>query len=404
MNNPIASAIKQICDEKNIPQEFVIDALETALAAAFRKDFGEKNQNVKVEFDILTGESVVFDVKTVVEDRTEEELAAERGDDEEEVFEDIEEGDVRRFNPKTDVMLSHARQSKTDVELGEVIKTKLEVPSEYGRMAAQTAKQVIIQKLREAERDMIFNDFKDKEGQIIVGTVQRREEYRVLVDLGKVTAVMPQNELIVRERYNPGDRIKVYVVSVGMGIKGPEIVVSRTHPGMLKKVFEAEIPEIAQGSIEIKAIARDAGQRAKVAVISHQENIDPIGSCIGQRGSRIQTIITEMGGEKIDVIQFDEDEERFIAHALSPASILRIALNSPTKTARVTVKEDQLSLAIGKAGQNVRLASRLTGWNIEVVLESGSVVPVEEQNTDTGDTSEDLEAVSNPTVTQEEVV
>lgn len=382
MNNPIASAIKQISDEKGIPQEQIIEALEAALAAAYRKDFGEKNQNIKVEFDIKTGSSRVFDVKTVVEDM--EELTEEMEDEssaaptEGPVGSEEDEEEKKKFNPKTEVMISQARTVKEDAEIGEMLKTELIVPSEYGRMAAQTAKQVIIQKIREAERNMLFEGFKDKEGTILIGTIQRREENRVLVDFGKVTAILPSGEQIPRERYMMGDRIKVYVVSVSSSIKGPEILVSRSHPNMVRVIFEQEIPEIASGAIDIKNISREAGARSKVAVLANQENIDPIGSCIGQRGSRIQTIISELGGEKIDIIQYDEDPEQYIANALSPAKIVSIELKEEEKKAHVTVKEDQLSLAIGKLGQNVRLASQLTGWNIEVHGETGSQTVEEE--------------------------
>ncbi|MDO8571534.1 MAG: transcription termination factor NusA [bacterium] len=381
MNNPIASAIKQICDDKGIPQEQVIEALEAALAAAYRKDFGEKNQNIKVEFDIKTGSSRVFDVKKVVEDMTPEEVeAASLPVEESEVLIDESGESKKRFNPKTEIMVSQAQSTHPDVSIDDEIKTELTIPAEYGRMAAQTAKQVIIQKIREAERNILFQNFKDKEGTIAVGTIQRREEQRVLVDFGKVTAVMPLSEQIQRERYNPGDRIKVFVISVQSTMKGPEIIVSRSHPSIVKKVFESEIPEVASNAIEVRAISRDAGARSKVAVVSHQENIDPIGSCIGQRGSRIQTIITELGGEKIDVILFDEDPEKFIANALSPAKIVSIELHDADKKAKVIVKEDQLSLAIGRGGQNVRLASQLTGWNIEVISETGGSDVQEEEN------------------------
>ncbi|MBI4253008.1 transcription termination/antitermination protein NusA [Candidatus Uhrbacteria bacterium] len=378
MNNPIASAIKQICDDRGIPQEQVIEALEAALAAAYRKDFGEKNQNIKVEFDIKTGESRVFDVKTVVEDLPEDfsegEEEKEQGKEEkrksdlEEAVEVSAEEDEekRRFNPKTDIQLSDARILKEDVGLGEEMRTELSVPAEYGRMAAQTAKQVIIQKIREAERNLLYSMFKDKEGAIITGTVQRREDSRVLIDLGKISAMLPMSEQISRERYNPGDRIKVFVLSVHESGRGPEIIVSRATPLMVQRIFESEIPEVASGAIEIKKISRDGGNRSKVAVLSHQDNIDPIGSCIGQRGGRIQMIIAELGGEKIDVIMYDDDPEVFIANAISPAKISSIELFPEMKTARVLVPEDQLSLAIGKGGQNVRLASQLTEWNIEI--------------------------------------
>lgn len=382
MNNPIASAVKQIADEKGIPQEHIIEALEAALAAAFRKDFGEKNQNIKVDFDIKTGESRVFDEKTVVEDMELEEEAEEPEQAAQQTpYEEVEplEGEEKKkFNPKTEIMISAAQAVKHDAEIGTVIRTELTVPSEYGRMAAQTAKQVIIQKIREAERNMLFEGFKDKEGTILIGTVQRREEHRLLVDFGKVTAIMPISEQIPRERYSVGDRIKVFVASVSSTIKGPEIIVSRSHPKMVAQVFESEIPEIASGAIEIKGIARDAGSRSKVSVLAHQDSIDPIGSCIGQRGSRIQTIISELGGEKIDIIQFDENSEKYIAHALSPAKVISIALDEDGRRASVLVKDDQLSLAIGKHGQNVRLASQLTGWHIEVKSEHGDAHAAEE--------------------------
>ena len=377
MNNPIASAIKQICDERGIPQEQVIEALEAALAAAYRKDFGEKNQNIKVEFDLKTGDSHVFDVKTVVEDvppeeegvtNEQEQQEDQKGEQTESADgqEQAEEEERRRFNPKTDIQLSDIRVTKSDAEIGDEIRTSLTVPAEYGRMAAQTAKQVIIQKIREAERTILFDTFKGKEGAIVIGVVQRREDSRVLIDLGKVTAILPMNEQIARERYMSGDRVKVYVKSVGESNRGPEIIVSRATPSMVRKIFESEIPEVSSGAIEIKGVSRDAGNRSKVAVLSHQDTIDPIGSCIGQRGSRIQMIIAELGGEKIDVIQYDEDPKSFIINALSPAKIASIELFPDTRVARVLVAEDQLSLAIGKMGQNVRLASQLTGWSIEV--------------------------------------
>jgi N utilization substance protein A len=263
-------------------------------------------------------------------------------------------------------MIKDAKKMKKGVEIGEEIRTKLEVPAAFGRMAAQTAKQVIIQKLREAERNKLFNEFKDREGELINATVQRREGRLVLIDLGRATAVMPPDEQIPTERYAPGDRIKVFVTEVRMTTKGPEVVVSRTHPEIVKRLFGLEIPEVASGVVKIHAIAREAGSRSKVAVSSSQENVDPIGSCIGQRGTRIQTVIAELGGEKIDIIQFDEDPMKFIMNALSPAKVTDLMLNEATRTADVIVPEDQLSLAIGRGGQNVRLASRLTNWKINI--------------------------------------
>lgn len=363
----IGQAIKMICEEKGIAEELVIETIEAALAAAYRKDFGQPNQNIKVEFD--TGESKVFDVKTVVEDQelpTEEELkkmaeeraaAIARG-------EEVEE--IKRFNPKTEIMLTEAKKIKADAKIDDEIRTQLEIPAEYGRMAAQTAKQVITQKLKEAERNTIFEEFKKKEGEILIGVVQRREGRVVLVDLGKTAGILPPEEQVYGERYNSGQRIKVYIISVNMGSKGPEILLSRVHPDMVRQLFTLEIPEIAAGSIEIKSIAREAGARSKVAVMATKENIDPIGSCVGQRGTRIQTIISELGGEKIDVIEYSDDSAQYVANALSPAKVTSIEIGEKEKTAAVTVAEDQLSLAIGKAGQNVRLAAKLTGWKINI--------------------------------------
>jgi N utilization substance protein A len=402
------NTIKQICDEKGLSLEAVVGTIESALAAAYRKDFGEKNQNIKVEFDIETGKSKVYDVKTVVEDMPPEEEDLEGGEGEEDgeskngkdggknkktrksssakasddkrenkddkdvkdngKKDEVEEEEEkeRKFNPRTEIQLSDAKLIKKAAKVGDEIRTKLEVPGEFGRMAAQTAKQVIIQRLREAERDMIFNEFKEKEHEVISGVVQRREGRVVLVDLGKAVGILPSEEQIYNEQYKPGARIKVYVKEVAMGSKGPEVILSRTSEEILKKVFYLEIPEISNGLVELKSVAREAGSRAKVAVAAASDNIDPIGSCVGQRGARIQTIINELGGEKVDIIEYDEDPEKFIANALSPAKILSIEIDEKKKEAVVKVSSDQLSLAIGKGGQNVRLAARLTGWKIDI--------------------------------------
>lgn len=379
MASPIYQAIKQICSEKNIPVESVIETVEAALAAAYRKDFGKKNQNIKVEFNHETGEFRVFDVKTVVPDelvvleeerRKEAEKAKDLGVEiskpESEIEKKEETEEVLRYNPKHHLSLSEALKIKQDADLGEVIKTELEVPHAFGRMAAQTAKQVIIQKLREAEREILFTEFKAKEGELLPGIVQRREGALVLVDLGRLTAILPPEEQIGRERYTSGSHLKVYILKVEMTKKGPQVTVSRAHPEILRKLFFLEIPEISSGVVEIKAIAREAGSRSKVAVFTKEENIDPIGACIGQRGIRIQTIINELGGEKIDIVEWSENPAKFIASALSPAKILNLEIKEAEKTALATVKPDQLSLAIGKGGQNVRLAAKLTGWKINI--------------------------------------
>lgn len=389
MSSPIKTAIQQISEEKNIPYEVVIETIEAALAAAYRKDFGEKNQNVKVEFDPETMATRAFDEKTVVEDQelpSEEELEAERLKEEEarkaakrerreyvppepELDENGEP--IKRFNPKMEIMLSEAKELKPDAELGEVIRRELEVPGEFGRMAAQTAKQVIIQKLREAERENVFNEFKGREGEIVNAIVQRQEGRTTLVDLGNVTAVMPLDEQIRGEHLAPGARVKVYVKNVTMTTRGPVIVVSRASEDIVRSLFETEIPEVASGAVAIHGVSREAGSRSKVSVSCEDDNIDPIGSCIGQRGTRIQTIISELGGEKVDVIQYSEDAEEYIVNALSPAKISSVELDEENRVATVFADEDQLSLAIGKSGQNVRLASKLTGWKIDVV-ETGS--------------------------------
>ncbi len=374
----IEKAIRQICEEKNIPYESVIGTIEAALAAAYRKDFGEKNQNIKVEFIAETGGSRVYDEKTVVDDETygvvvkkleeREVLRAEGKLERKELTpEEKEKEKELSLYPKLHIALRDAKKIKKDADLGEILRIELEVPTEYGRMAAQTAKQVIIQRLRETEREMVFNEFKDQEGKIVIATVERRDGRMVLLDVGKATAVMLPDDQIHTEIYRTGARFKVFVKSVGLTSKGPEILVSRTHADIVAKLFESEIPEISSGVVVIKGIAREAGSRSKVAVHTTDENIDPIGSCIGQRGARIQTIINELGGEKIDIVLYDEDTAKFIGNALSPAKVLGIEVNKENKSVIVNVAPEQFSLAIGRSGQNVRLAAKLTGWNIKVV-------------------------------------
>ena len=382
----ISSAIKQLCEEKNLDYNSVIEAVELALAAAYRKDYGEKNQNIKVKFDPESGKSKVFDVKTVVENLPEQEEAEmlknlynpspvspreafheSFREDRGEITEELDEEGKRKFNPKTDIQLKEANILKHEAKVGDEIISDLPIPESYGRMAAQTAKQVIIQKLREMERDMVFSEFKDKEHEVVTGIVQRREGRLVFVDLGKTIGILPSEEQIYTERYNTGDRVKVYIKEVRESHKGPEVILSRRSEEILKKVFYLEIPEIANGLVEIKAVAREAGSRSKVAIWTDEENVDPVGSCVGQRGSRVQTIISELGGEKIDIIEYDENPVHFIANALAPAKTISIDLDEEEHKAIVKVASDKLSLAIGKAGQNVRLAARLTGWKIDII-------------------------------------
>jgi len=386
----ISKSIQIICDEKGLDPKVVLDALETALAAAYRKDFGTRQGNYKVKFDSETGDMLVWDVKEVVEDvaeeeleKAQEELTRRREEAREEGRELTEEEaeDLVRFNPKTQMMMTEAKTIKAGAEIGEVLEIPQEIPKEFGRMAAQTAKQVIIQKLREAERNVVFGDFKKQEGQIVQGTVQRRDRAgAVIIDLGKITGIVPQNEQVRKDQYRPGMRLRFYVVSVALGMRGPEIILSRSHENMVRAVFAQEIPEIADESVEIKGVARDAGNRSKVAVWTDDDTIDPIGSCIGQRGSRITTIIDELGGEKIDIIQWSGKVVEFIKNALSPAKVDHVELNEEEKEAVAHVVEDQFSLAIGRGGQNVRLAAQLTGWRIRVEQEGTDVAVTSEDN------------------------
>ncbi len=381
MSSEIVKAIQALCEEKNLSFEVVMETIEAALAAAYRKDFGNKQQNIKVKFDPETAGVEMWDVKTVVEDieeevleKAQEELFARREKAREENRELTEEeiADLPHFNPKLEIMIKDAKEHDKKAKLGDVLEISLEIPHEFGRMAAQTAKQVIIQKIREAERNMVFGDFKDQEGKIIIGTIQRVESRKVLVDLGKVTGLLLSDDQVRNEHYRPGARMKFFVVSVNMGVRGPEIILSRTHENLVREIFAQEIPEIAEGSVEIKGVARDAGYRSKIAVSTDDNSIDPIGSCIGQRGGRINTIIEELNGEKIDVIKYNADPTVYITNAMAPAKINSVILNEEEKTAQVLVNNDQFSLAIGRSGQNVRLASRLTGWIINVKDEGGN--------------------------------
>jgi len=364
----IQDAIQLICEEKNISVESVLETIEAALAAAYRKEFGNKKQNIKVKFDLATSQMEIFDVKTVVEDLDLEELEKQRQELEakKEAGEAVDEDSIKRFNPKTEVMLAEAKEQQPETELGQEIITPLEVPGEFGRMAAQTAKQVIIQRLREAERETIFNEFKEKEGQVFNAIIQRREGRNVYCDINKALAVLLPEEQMPNERYSTGQRLKVILVSVAQSSRGPEIIVSRSHPDLVKELFKMEVPEIDAGTVEIKSVAREAGARSKVAVMSHEENIDPVGSCVGQRGTRVQTVINELSGEKIDIIEWSDNLETFIANSLSPAKVTEIKVNQEERTAKVKVRDDQMSLAIGKNGQNVRLAAKLTGCKIDI--------------------------------------
>ena len=337
-------AIDQIVAEKGISKERVLETIEAAIAAAYRKDHGERGQDIRAEFNEDDATARIFKVVTVIDD--EEELE----------------------NPAAQVTLTEAKTNDPEAEIGkEYVEEVTPADPDYGRVAAQTAKQVIIQRIREAEREATFDEYKDKEGEIISGIVQRIEGDVVFVDIGRTTGVLFPSEQVRGERYRVNQRIRVYVVKVDLNSRGPEIVLSRSHPGMLRRLFELEVPEIFAGSVEIKSVAREAGERSKIAVWAKEDGIDPVGACIGQRGTRIQTIIAELSGEKIDVIQWEEDLSRYIANALSPARVIAVDIIEEEKRALAHVDEDQLSLAIGKRGQNVRLAAKLAGWRIDIV-------------------------------------
>ncbi len=332
------AAINQICDEKDLPKDVVVSTVEAALAAAYRKDYGQKNQEVKVKIDEKTGDVSVFIIKEVVE-KIEDEF--------------------------TQISLSEAKKSKKDIKIEDKVEIE-QTPSDYGRIAAQTAKQVIIQRIREAERDLIYNEYKDKENTLLTGVVQRMEGRNVIVDIGRTYGIIFPSEQIPGEKYYIGERIKVFILSVEQSNKGSQITLSRAHPGFIKRLFELEVPEILAETVEIKSIAREAGFRSKVAVSSSKEGVDPVGSCVGQRGTRAQAIIAELSNEKVDIVLWDSDVDKYIANALSPAKVSDIKVNKQKKEAKIFVPKDQLSLAIGKEGQNVRLAARLTGWKIDI--------------------------------------
>ncbi|MFH0856685.1 MAG: transcription termination factor NusA [bacterium] len=416
METSLTSAIQQICDEKGISIESVVETIEAALAAAYRKDYGAKNQNIKVKFNLNTGDFEVYDEKIVVdkpvvEDNDEEIDAAGKAsfakvaENKEKTQEEIEEEKAMRLNPKTEIQLEEALKSGEAVKEGDIIKTPLEVHTEFGRMASQTAKQVIIQKLREAERQTLYDEFKRKEKEILIGVVQRPLGKNWLIDLGKVSAILPREERIPYEEYKQGAKMKFYILSVSQTSKGPEIILSRAHPEILKKLFVLEIPEISSDVVEIKSLAREAGSRSKLAVIANDENVDPIGACVGQRGARIQTIINEIGGEKVDIILYNDDIKKFIANSLSPAKVLNVEIDERMHIARVLVNEDQLSLAIGKAGQNVRLAAKLTGWKINIKSVDGKEFTMEEAEGKPAEIkAEEAKIEESPTVTAEEEI
>ncbi len=337
----LIDALRQISREKGIDEEVIFEAIETSLVTACKKNFGS-TANIKVVINRDTGEVAVYSQKNVVEQVT---------------------------DPATEISLDDARRIQITATAGDVIDITV-TPRNFGRISAQTAKQVVVQKFREAEREILYNEYIAKERDIVTGIVQRKERRNVIISLGKIDAVLSHEEQIPRERYDFQQRLKLYVLDVKQSTKGPVINVSRTHPELVKRLFELEVPEVYDGTVEIKSISREPGSRTKLAVYSKNTNIEPVGACVGQNGSRVNAIVSELGGEKIDIIEWDPDPHKFIAAALSPSRVLAVWISSEDQSAKIVVPDHQLSLAIGREGQNARLAAKLTGWRIDIKSET----------------------------------
>ena len=363
-NKELIIALEELEKEKGIKKEYLLEAIETALVTAYKRNF-DSLENVRVEMDHQTGATHVYAIKEVMEKANDED---------------------------TEISLKEAQKINPDLKEGDTVETEI-VPRDFGRIAAQTAKQVIIQKLREVEREIVYNEFNERKGEIVSGLIQKADHNIVVMDLGKLEGVMPLKEQIPTEHYKVNDKIKGYVLDVEKGAKGaPQVIVSRSHPDFVRKLLEFEIPEIYEGVIEIKSVSRDPGYRSKVAVYSPDQNIDPVGSCVGQKGVRIQNVINELNGEKIDVIEWNEDPSIYIASALLPAKILAVDIKEEEKFAQVVVPDDQLSLAIGKSGQNARLAARLTNWKIDIKSETQfREMIIKSQESDKKETEEETE-------------
>lgn len=339
MNVELISALTELEKERGISKDVLIEAIETAIVSAFKKNYGtSSSSSVRVEFNQNTGAINVFSRREVVDE--------------------IED-------PTYEIELEEAKEIDINYDIGDVIEEEV-TPADFGRIAAQTAKQVVIQKIREAERSNVYDAYSNREGDVVSGTVQRADHRQVIVDLGDVEAVLPLGEQIPGEQYGQHGRLRFYINEVRQSSKGPQVFLSRTHPGLLKALFEFEVPEIQSGEVEIKSVAREAGNRSKIAVYSRDDNIDPIGACVGSRGSRVQSVVSELGNERIDIVEWVPDTGEFIKNALSPAKVIYVRIDEEEKVAYTVVPNDQLSLAIGKAGQNARLAARLTGWRIDI--------------------------------------
>ncbi|OGF69414.1 transcription termination factor NusA [Candidatus Giovannonibacteria bacterium RIFCSPLOWO2_02_FULL_45_14] len=380
------SALEEVLTERGIPREKILETIEMALAAAYKKDYGKRGQIIKAKFNSTKGKAEFYQVKIVVDESLlKEEM--EDGGEETPTFAESEvgvpttegvgiDGEPKkvRFNPERHIMIKEAKKIKADVNAGDELIFPLETKEEYGRIAAQTAKQVIIQRIREAERESIYTEYASKQGDIVSGLVQRIEGKNVFMDLGRATALLPKEEQVRGERYRIGERIKAYLLLAEKNPRGPGLYLSRSHPKFVSELFKTEVPEIQSGVVEVRAIAREAGLRTKIAVSSKEDGVDPVGSLVGQKGIRVGTVISELGGEKIDIIEWRENPEEFIAKSLSPAKVLEVEISPERKEAQVKVAEDQLSLAIGKAGQNVRLAAKLTGYKIDIRSRTGETV------------------------------
>ncbi len=364
----INSVLEELEETRGISRVALIEAIEAALATAYKKDYGKKGQIIRTVFDLATGEAQFYQVKIVVDDSSvifpDEEGVSGEGDLSDGAPAESHEREY--YNPEKHILLEDAKKIKKDAQLNEEIVFPIESKGDYGRIAAQTAKQVIVQKIREAEKVHLVSEFGEKEGEIISGTVQRMERGNVFIDLGKASGLLPYEEQIPGERFSQGERVRAYLYRVEESPRGIFLRLSRSHPKFLEKLFEAESPELKSGAVVIRAIAREAGYRSKIASEAKDSHIDPVGALVGGRGVRVSTVMSELRGEKIDVIEYSDDPKKFIEEALSPAKVIDIEINEEEKSAKVTVTEDQQSLAIGKGGQNVRLAAKLTGWKIDI--------------------------------------
>ncbi|MEB2298078.1 transcription termination factor NusA [Lysinibacillus xylanilyticus] len=373
MSSDLLDALNALEEQKGISRDVLIEAIEAALVTAYKRNFNQA-QNVRVDLNLDKGSIRVFSRKDVVEEVEDDRLQ-------------ISEEDAKAINPA--------------YQLEDIVEQEV-TPRNFGRIAAQTAKQVVTQRVREAERGLIYEQYVDREDDIVTGVVERLDARNIYVGLGKVEAALPQNEQIQGETYHPHDRIKVYITKVERTTRGPQVIVSRTHPGLLRRLFEMEVPEIYEGIVEIKSIAREAGDRSKISVHAHNEEVDPVGSCVGAKGARVQTIVNELNGEKIDIVEWSEDPVVFVANALSPSKVLDVQVNEEEKSTTVVVPDYQLSLAIGKRGQNARLAAKLTGWKIDIKSETdarelgiypsatSTFIPAEDEESDFDDVTVDL--------------